>query len=268
MNDMNLVFVMLDVQFSYDICQIFIQCVGVCGVCYLMLLQIFLGVQNIVGMYNFDVYLFVDQKGMYMLCFVVLFEEECELLNLVQFQLLLEKMLEKFEVDVGCIEVYFLYFVSKIVLVLGVQLLMDYEVMMIGEVCDGYMKVCVKVLVLVMSLCFCLKKILQYGVYNQCLYIMIDVELVVDMLVELLICMVEEEVLCELWGLFKCLDEKFVIECVYENLKFVEDLVCDIVMCLNQDDCIVVYMLEVENFELIYNYSVYVLIECDKCIDK
>lgn len=30
------------------------------------------------------------------------------------------------------------------------------------------------------------------------------------------------------------------------------------------DEWVVVYVFEVENFELIYNYSVYVLIECDK----
>lgn len=93
---------------------------------------------------------------------------------------------------------------------------------------------------------------------------MIDVELVVDLLVEVLICIVEEEVLCELWGLLKWLDEKFVIECVYENLKFVEDFVCDVVQCFDVDEWVVVYVFEVENFELIYNYSVYVLIECDK----
>ena len=60
------------------------------------------------------------------------------------------------------------------------------------------------------------------------------------------------------------LDEKFVTERAYENPKFVEDLVRDIAMRLNQDDRIVDYTLEAENFESIHNHSAYALIEKDK----
>ncbi|WP_201506052.1 GTP cyclohydrolase, FolE2/MptA family, partial [Escherichia coli] len=54
----------------------------------------------------------------------------------------------------------------------------------------------------------------------------------------------------------------------YENPKFVEDLVRDIAMRLNQDDRIVAYTLEAENFESIHNHSAYALIERDKRSDK
>lgn len=116
------------------------------------------------------------------------------------------------------------------------------------------------VFVLVISFCLCLKEILVYGVYNQCLYISIEVELVEELFIEDLILMVEKSVFCEVYGFLKCLDEKYVIECVYDNLKFVEDLVWDVVLVLNQDWCVVVYVVEVENFEFIYNYFVFVCI--------
>ncbi len=268
MNDMNPAFAMPDVQSSHDTRQIPIQRVGVRGVRYPMSLQTPSGVQNTIGTYNLDVHLPADQKGTHMSRFVALLEEEREPLNLAQFQLLLEKMLEKLEADAGRIEVHFPYFVSKTAPVSGVQSLMDYEVTMIGEVRDGHTKVRVKALVPVTSLCPCSKKISQYGAHNQRSHITIDAELAADTPVEALIRMAEEEASCELWGLLKRPDEKFVTERAYENPKFVEDLVRDIAMRLNQDDRIVAYTLEAENFESIHNHSAYALIERDKRTDQ
>jgi GTP cyclohydrolase I len=92
----------------------------------------------------------------------------------------------------------------------------------------------------------------------------IEVELVADLPVEALIRMAEEEASCELWGLLKRPDEKFVTERAYENPKFVEDLVRDVAQRLNEDARIVSYVLEAENFESIHNHSAYAVIEHDK----
>jgi GTP cyclohydrolase I len=64
--------------------------------------------------------------------------------------------------------------------------------------------------------------------------------------------------------LLKRPDEKFVTERAYENPKFVEDLVRDVAQRLNEDERIVSYMLEAENFESIHNHSAYAVIEHDK----
>jgi GTP cyclohydrolase I len=119
-------------------------------------------------------------------------------------------------------------------------------------------------LVPVTSLCPCSKKISQYGAHNQRSHITMRVELVGDLPVEALVRMAEEEASCELWGLLKRPDEKFVTERAYENPKFVEDLVRDIAMRLNADARIVAYTLEAENFESIHNHSAYAVIEHDK----
>lgn len=50
---------------------------------YLVSLQTLSGVLNTIGTYDFNVHLPIDQKGMYMPRFVVLFEEEREPLDLV-----------------------------------------------------------------------------------------------------------------------------------------------------------------------------------------
>ena len=76
--------------------------------------------------------------------------------------------------------------------------------------------------------------------------------------------MAEEEASCELWGLLKRPDEKYVTERAYENPKFVEDLVRDVATRLNDEPRIVAYVLQAENFESIHNHSAYAVIERDK----
>jgi GTP cyclohydrolase I len=56
-------------------------------------------------------------------------------------------------------------------------------------------------------------------------------------------------------------DEKFVTERAYENPKFVEDLVRDVVRRLDADARLGDYIVEVENFESIHNHSAYARIE-------
>ena len=77
---------------------------------------------------------------------------------------------------------------------------------------------------------------------------------------------VEKQASCELYGLLKRPDEKYVTERAYDNPKFVEDIVRDIAGKLNEDDRIRQYVLESENFESIHNHSAYALIEHDKDI--
>jgi GTP cyclohydrolase I len=83
-------------------------------------------------------------------------------------------------------------------------------------------------------------------------------------LIEELIDLVEAEASCELFGLLKRPDEKYVTERAYDNPKFVEDMVRDVAARLNADDRISAYTVESENFESIHNHSAYALIEHDK----
>jgi GTP cyclohydrolase IB len=265
MNQMNPAFVMPDVQSTLDTRQIPIQRVGVKAVRHPVIVRTQAGdVQHTVGMWNLDVHLPADQKGTHMSRFVALLEENRTPLDVNAFRSMLASMLEKLEAEAGRIEVSFPYFVSKVAPVSGVQSLLDYEVTLTGETRNGATRVFLKVLVPVTSLCPCSKKISQYGAHNQRSHVTIDAELAGDVPVEALIRIAEEEASCELWGLLKRPDEKFVTERAYENPKFVEDLVRDVAQRLNADERIVAYVLEAENFESIHNHSAYALIEHDK----
>jgi GTP cyclohydrolase I len=78
---------------------------------------------------------------------------------------------------------------------------------------------------------------------------------------EELVRMAEQEASCEVWGLLKRPDEKYVTERAYDNPKFVEDLVRDIALRLKADRRLARWVVESENFESIHNHSAYARIE-------
>jgi GTP cyclohydrolase IB len=174
------------------------------------------------------------------------------------------EMTDRLEAEAGHIEMTFTYFVDKAAPISGVRSLMDYEVTFIGEIRDGQPTMNLKVVVPVTSLCPCSKKISRYGAHNQRSHVTINARARGFIWIEDLIDLVEEEASCELYGLLKRPDEKYVTERAYENPKFVEDMVRDIAAKLNRDDRVAAYSVESENFESIHNHSAYAMIEHDK----
>ncbi|WP_225721145.1 GTP cyclohydrolase FolE2 [Candidatus Vallotiella sp. (ex Adelges kitamiensis)] len=265
MNQMNHAFVMLDVQSTPDSRQIPIQRVGIRAIRHPLTVKTASGdVQATVGSWNLNVHLPAKQKGTHMSRFIELLDQARNPLDITYFRTMLATMLEKLEASAGQIEVTFPYFIRKTAPISGVQSLLDYEVTRSVNTQDGDIRLFTKVLVPVTSLCPCSKKISQYGAHNQRSHVTIAAELVDDIPIEDLVRIAEEEASCELWGLLKRPDEKFVTEWAYDNPKFVEDLVRDVTQRLNADPRIVAYVLEAENFESIHNHSAYALIEHDK----
>jgi GTP cyclohydrolase I len=84
------------------------------------------------------------------------------------------------------------------------------------------------------------------------------------MWLEELIDIAESQASCEVYGILKRPDEKYVTERAYDNPKFVEDTVRDVAVALNNDPRVRAYTVEAENFESIHNHSAYAMIEHDK----
>lgn len=253
-----------DVQSTPDTRRLAIQRVGVKGVRYPVTIKTAGDAQPTVGTWNLYVQLPEDQKGTHMSRFIALLEGNRAALDVAHFSGLLHKMVQLLEAETGRIEVSFPYFINKTAPVSGVESLMDYEVGFTGEIKNGNVEVTLKVLVPVTSLCPCSKKISAYGAHNQRSHITVSALLAGDIQVDQLIARIEEQASCELYGLLKRPDEKYVTERAYDNPKFVEDLVRDVAGMLNADERIAAYTLEAENFESIHNHSAYALIEFDK----
>lgn len=159
----------------------------------------------------------------------------------------------------------FPYFMNKSAPVSGVKSLMDYDVSFIGEINNkNKPSILVKVVVPVTSLCPCSKKISDRGAHNQRSHVTVTVHTKDFIWIEELIDMVEKVASCELYGLLKRPDEKYVTEKAYDNPKFVEDIVRDVAIEFNKEDRISAYTIESENFESIHNHSAYAMLSHDK----
>jgi GTP cyclohydrolase I len=255
-------FVIPDVQSSADTRRLAIDKVGIkairhpvrvgdkCG-----------GVQHTIATFNMYVGLPHNFKGTHMSRFVEILNSREREISVESFESMLRDMVKRLEAEFGHIEMTFPYFINKSAPVSGVKSLLDYEVTFVGEIRDDKYSFSMKVVVPVTSLCPCSKKISDYGAHNQRSHVTITARTTEHVWIEEIVRMAEEQASCELYGLLKRPDEKYVTERAYDNPKFVEDLVRDVATVLNRDKRIAGYIVESENFESIHNHSAYALIE-------
>jgi len=219
-----------------------------------------------VGNFTMTVTLPEHVKGTHMSRFIqILNEGPCEFTS-DNFKKIIDKVRERLESDTAHITLDFPFFRKKKAPSSGVESMMDYQVTLYGMIDNGESEVMMKVVVPVTSLCPCSKSISKYGAHNQRSHITIKAKATKGetLYIEDLIDLAERKASCELYAILKRDDEKVVTERAYDNPAFVEDLVRDIAVELNNDDKINYYRLESENFESIHNHSAYALIENQK----
>ena len=227
------------------------------------------GVQHTIATFNMYVHLPHDFKGTHMSRFVeILNQPRSARSRWSRSRASCAKWCEKLEAKSGYIEMSFPYFVNKTAPVSGVQSLLDYDVTFIGEIGQraiplhhegagaGHQPV----------------PMLQEDLRARCAQPAFArhhhrCAPTTFVWIEEVIRIAEEQASCELYGLLKRPDEKFVTERAYDNPKFVEDMVRDVAAVLNADKRIDAYVVESENFESIHNHSAYALIERDKTQD-
>lgn len=262
---MNSVVSIPDVQSSADVRQLAINKVGIKSIRHPVVVKDkSVGVQHTIATFNMYVHLPHNFKGTHMSRFVEILNQHGREISVESFESILREMVEKLEARSGYIEMSFPYFVNKKAPISAVQSLLDYDVMFIGEIVEGEYRFTMKVLVPVTSLCPCSKKISERGAHNQRSHVTLTVRTKKVVWIEELVRVAEEQASCELFGLLKRPDEKFVTERAYDNPKFVEDMVRDVAAALNADERIEAFVVESENFESIHNHSAYALIERDK----
>jgi GTP cyclohydrolase IB len=252
---------MPDVQGSTDHRNLPIDQVGVRGVRYPVLIaREGGGVAASVGEFSLSVALPADQKGTHMSRFVELLEQMNQQgvpLTVQSMLQMLDSMLNRLAAQEGLIEASMPFFIMKTAPVSGVQSMMDYKLRWLARCDQGVKQIWCQVKVPVKSLCPCSKEISEYGAHNQRSEVTVDVELdaTTPMTVENLIRTIEAQASCELWGLLKRPDEKYVTERAYDNPKFVEDLVRDVAVSVKALPGVKRFVIEAENFESIHNHS-------------
>ena len=259
------VIVIPDVQSCADTRRIAINKVGIKDICHPVRIRDRSGGdQHTIASFNMYVNLPHNFKGTHMSRFVEILNRHEREITVSSFKDMLAEMTVRLEAEAGHVEMSFPYFVTKSAPISGVKSLLNYAVSFIGEIHDGRTLMNIKVVVPVTSLCPCSKKISRYGAHNQRSHVTVNVRTRGFIWIEDLIDIVEGEASCELYGLLKRPDEKYVTEKAYDNPKFVEDMVRDIAARFNADERVAAYTVESENFESIHNHSAYAMIERDK----
>ena len=250
-----------DVQASSDKRCIAIQKVGIKDLTY-PLVFIDKGVrQQTKAFCNLYVSLAENQRGTHMSRFITLMNEHYKTFDIEKFNQLPEEVAKTLEAESSRIELNFTYFRWKKAPISGLESAMDYNVFMTGEYVNGNVETTIKVEVPATSLCPCSKKISDYGAHNQRSMITITVKPKESIWLEDIIVIAEQNASAEVFGLLKREDEKYLTEYAYENPKFVEDMVRDVVLSLQKDERIKGFVVEIENFESIHNHSAYAMID-------
>lgn len=252
---------MPDIQGSVDHRNLPIEQVGVRGVRYpLLILREDGSTSASVGEFSLSVGLPADQKGTHMSRFIEMLESMNQrglALSQSSMRSALDDMLTRLSATTGCIDVSMPFFMMKSAPVSGVQSMMDYRCRWVAVRDAAGTHVRCEVKVPVKSLCPCSKEISEYGAHNQRSEVTVMAELCgdADFSVEALVRTIESQASCELWGLLKRPDEKYVTERAYDNPKFVEDLVRDVAVAVKSMPAVARFEVEAENFESIHNHS-------------
>lgn len=199
-----------------------------------------------------------DYKGTHMSRFVeVLTEWQHKNLLGVDIKGCLETIIKRLDAISGELEFRFTYFIDKKSPVTAISAPMSYDCLFEGRIENGNYKFILGVVVPVTTLCPCSKEISDNGAHNQRAFIKVKVSYDENEQVWLedLIDMIEGCSSCPVYPLLKREDEKFVTEKAWDNPKFVEDVLRDVVVKLRNHPIIEEFEVECEAFESIHNHS-------------
>ena len=174
----------------------------------------------------------------------------------------LEEIVKKLNAKSGYLRLEFKYFIDKFSPVTGISAPMCYDCSFEGVLSnygeeDEEYKFYLGTDLPVTTLCPCSKEISKYGAHNQRALVSVNITYPEDehIWLEDLISTIEECASSPLYPILKREDEKFVTEHAYNNPKFVEDVLRDVVIKLRENEIIDSCEVECESMESIHNHS-------------
>lgn len=253
---------MKDVQNTVDQRGIAIQKVGVSEIHLPFLIKTKAGaLQSVLAKIKLSVELHQDYRGTHMSRFIeILSEWSQKPVSSREMEAILHDTLGRLGADKAYLEFRFKYFIEKVAPVSRLKSVLDYDCLFSASLekeqpIDFYMGVAVPFT----SLCPCSKEISAYGAHNQrgLMSVKLKQESGNFIWIEDLVALMEAQGSCPVYPLLKREDEKFVTERAYDNPKFVEDVLRDLVLALRGLQGIAWFEVECENYESIHNHSAY-----------
>lgn len=263
-----------DVQSRGDERRISIDQVGVSGLRYpIVVLDREQEKQQTVAYLSLAVDLPHHFKGTHMSRFLEVLNEHRGEVTMNTLPTILRDLRERLDAKSARVEVAFPYFLERIAPVSGARALMDYECSFAGEANGSMEDFVLGVNVPVTTLCPCSKAISDYGAHNQRGYVHMEVrtrraenhrpELIwIEELVEA----AEQSASAPVYPLLKRPDERHVTMQAHDNPVFVEDVVRNVAVRLQNDERISWFRVRVENHESIHNHSAFAQIEWSRVL--
>lgn len=253
---------MRDVQNAVDERGIAIQKVGVSDVHLPFLIKTKEGsFQSVLAKIKLTVELPKEYKGTHMSRFIeILSEWSQKPIAEPEMEAILQDTVTRLSATRAHLEISFKYFVEKTAPVSGLKSMLDYDCLFSGDFTnEGVFAFSLGLTVPFTSLCPCSKEISAYGAHNQRGLMKVKLKQANGKFVwiEDLAALMEAQGSCPVYPLLKREDEKYVTEKAYENPKFVEDVLRDLVLALRELECVEWFEVECENYESIHNHSAY-----------
>ena len=246
-----------DVQNQIDKRGITIQQTGVNNVCLPFLI---LG-QQVQAKVRFTVSLNKDLRGTHMSRLMeILTDWTTKPLSINGVNDILTEALDKLNTNAVKLHIAFKYFVEREAPMSNRKSLLDLDCFFEGESIDNQKAFTLGVTVPLTTLCPCSKEISDYGAHNQRSICRVKINFtnisqVID--IDDLAKLIEAQASSPMYSVLKREDEKYVTEAAYQNPKFVEDILRDVVIAIRKINGVKCFSVECENFESIHNHNAF-----------
>jgi len=198
-------------------------------------------------------------RGTHMSRFVEVLDRFKDEVSYQSLDLILIEIKKALKAEESHIELAFPFFLRKKAPVSGMESLMSYDCV-IAATYAHHLEIATRVDVPVHTLCPCSKEISTISAHNQRGMVAITVGMTKFIWIEDIIQIAEDSASSPLYALLKREDEKFITERAYDNPRFVEDVVREVALRLEELPGLRFHSIEVENFESIHNHSAYAVI--------
>jgi len=199
-------------------------------------------------------------RGTHMSRFVeILFHFSQHPIGPVDIEKILGEVRKRLEARKADMSLAFKYFIAKQAPASKAKSTLDYDCLFEGQADENGFAFALGVEVPVTLLCPCSKEISARGAHSQRAVVKVKIRTRPGEMVwiEDLVGLVEKQASSSLYPVLKREDEKHVTEGAYDNPKFVEDMLRDVVLALRGEDKVVWFEVSCESMESIHNHAAF-----------
>lgn len=200
-------------------------------------------------------------KGTHMSRFVAALDTWNEEIDYNSVKSLLQELKKRLEARKACVVLRFPYFMRKPAPASGIASTVAYQCCLTGELGEGKMEFLLELDVPVMTVCPCSKAISNEGAHSQRTMIHLAVRMSGFAWLEEFIAIAESSGSSPVYSLLKREDEKYVTEDAFAHPCFVEDVVRNVAVQLQEHKHVTWFNVEVESMESIHNHNAFACIE-------